>query len=201
MDRRDCCASLHGLDARQEQTQAGGKRIDIEVRIGPLKIALEAEQGQSAAKRREAISDADKRLKQRNADCAIAVCYPEGITGEEQIPDVRMLWTIRAPNGLVEPEKARWTEANLGELASVVKLAPMQLGESGPGGGWVVSESGQGSWASERKPEARDSAGAGLAPKQEGKSSGRAVRQPMESRRETCHAGDSYRDNVPFAPG
>ena len=121
--------SLYGLDARQEQTQAGGKRIDIEVRIGPVKIALEAEQGQGAAKRREAISDADNRLKQKNADCAIAVCYPEGITGEEQIPDSRMLWTIRAPNGLVEPENARWTEANLGELASVVKLAPMQLGD------------------------------------------------------------------------
>ena len=121
--------SLYGLDARQEQTQAGGKRIDIEVRIGPVKIALEAEQGQSAAKRREAISDADKRLKQRNADCAIAVCYPDGIASEGQIPDSRMLWTIRAPNGLIEPEKARWTEANLGELASVVKLAPMQLGD------------------------------------------------------------------------
>ena len=121
--------SLHGLDARQEQTQAGGKRIDIEVRIGPVKIALEAEQGQSAAKRREAISDADKRLKQRNADCAIAVCYPDGIASEGQISDSRMLWTIRAPDGLIEPENARWTEANLGELASVVKLAPMQLGD------------------------------------------------------------------------
>ena len=31
--------SLYGLDARQEQTQEGGKRIDIEVRIGPVKIA------------------------------------------------------------------------------------------------------------------------------------------------------------------
>lgn len=121
--------SLYGLDARQEQTQAGGKRIDIEVRIGPVKIALEAEQGQGAVKRREAISDADERLKQKNADCAIAVCYPEGVTSEEQITDSRMLWTIRAPNGLVEPGKARWTEANLGELASVVKLAPMQLGD------------------------------------------------------------------------
>lgn len=120
---------LYGLDARQEQTQAGGRRIDIEVRIGPVKIALEAEQGQGAGKRREAISDADARLEQGNADCAIAVCYPEGIVSEGQIPDSRMLWTIRAPNGLVEPEKARWTEGNLSELASVVKLAPMQLGD------------------------------------------------------------------------
>ena len=43
----------YGLDAHQEQKQASGGRIDIEVRIGPVKIALEAEQGQNAAKKRE----------------------------------------------------------------------------------------------------------------------------------------------------
>ena len=63
-----------------------------------MKIALEAEQGQTAAKKREAIGDADNRLKQKNADCAIAVCYPDGISHKAQIPDCRMLWTIRAPN-------------------------------------------------------------------------------------------------------
>ena len=38
-----------GLDARQEQT-LGGRRIDVDIRVGPVKIALEAEQGQSAAR-------------------------------------------------------------------------------------------------------------------------------------------------------
>ena len=89
---------LHGIDAKQEQKQADRRRIDIEVRIGPVKIALEAEQGQTAAKKREAIGDADKRLAQKNADCAIAVCYPDDIFEKHQIPDCRMLWTIRAPN-------------------------------------------------------------------------------------------------------
>ena len=119
---------LHGIDAKQEQKQADRRRIDIEVRIGPVKIALEAEQGQTAAKKREAIGDADKRLAQKNADCAIAVCYPDDIFEKHQIPDCRMLWTIRAPNGKVPHNDATWTEANLGELASVIQFAPMQLG-------------------------------------------------------------------------
>ena len=118
----------HGIDAKQEQRQADRRRIDIEVRIGPVKIALEAEQGQTAAKKREAINDADKRLAQKNADCAIAVCYPDGISHKAQIPDCRMLWTIRAPDTQVPHSDASWTEANLGELASVIQFAPMQLG-------------------------------------------------------------------------
>ncbi len=118
----------YGLDARQEQKQAGGGRIDVAVRIGPVKIAFEAEQGQSAAKKREAIRDADTKLKRKNADCAIAVCYPDGISSEDQIPDSRMLWTIRDPGNLVPATKARWSSADLGELASIIKLAPMQLG-------------------------------------------------------------------------
>ena len=68
----DLLRKNHGIDARQEQRQAGGGWMDVEVHIGPVKIALEAEQGQSAAKKREAIGDADRKLRRRNADCAIA---------------------------------------------------------------------------------------------------------------------------------
>ena len=120
---------VYGLDARQERMQAGGRRIDVEVRVGPVKIALEAEQGQGVAKRREAIGDADARLEQGIVDCAVAVCYPEGIGSEGEIAGCRLAWTIRAPNSLVAAAEARWTEGSLAELASVVKLAPMQLGD------------------------------------------------------------------------
>lgn len=116
-----------GLNARQERMQ-GGKRIDVDIRVGPVKIALEAEQGQTNAKKREAIEDADRRLKQRLAECAIAVCYPEGITEPEQIPQSRMLWTIRAPNISASADESRWDEADLDELVSIIRLAPAQLG-------------------------------------------------------------------------
>ena len=124
----DLLRKNHGIDARQEQRQAGGGWMDVEVHIGPVKIALEAEQGQSAAKKREAIGDADRKLKRRNADCAIAVCYPDGIASQEEIADSRMLWTIRNPNNLVPATRARWSDADLSEMASIIKLAPMQLG-------------------------------------------------------------------------
>lgn len=74
-----------GLNARQERMQ-GGRRIDVEVRVGPVRIALEAEQGQTNAKKREAIADADRRLEQGLAECAIAVCHPEGITEPQYYP-------------------------------------------------------------------------------------------------------------------
>ena len=124
----DLLRKNHGIDARQEQRQAGGGWMDVEVHIGPVKIALEAEQGQSAAKKREAIGDADRKLKRRNADCAIAVCYPSGIASQEAIADSRMLWTIRNPSNLVPAASARWSDADLSEMASIIKLAPMQLG-------------------------------------------------------------------------
>ena len=84
-----------GLDARQEQAQ-GGRRIDVDIRVGPVKIALEAEQGQTAAKKSEAIGDADSRMAQKLADCAIAVCYPDGIRARADIARADLLWTIRA---------------------------------------------------------------------------------------------------------
>ena len=46
-----------GLNARQERKQANRKRIDVEIHVGNVKIALEAEQGQSSTKQREAIAD------------------------------------------------------------------------------------------------------------------------------------------------
>ena len=101
-----------GLTAQQERILRG-RRIDVDIRVGPVKIALEAEQGQTKAKRREAIQDADRRLEQRLAECAIAVCYPSGITAPDEIPNSRMLWTIRAPNMQVPAGEVRWREADL----------------------------------------------------------------------------------------
>ena len=143
----------YGLDAHQEQNQASGGRIDIEVRIGPVKIALEAEQGQNAAKTLEAIGDADSRLKRKDADCAIAICYPDGISGKAQLLDSRMLWTIRAPNNLVPASDANWSDAGMGELASIVKLAPMQVGDPDLGRQSSVRASGRRGGQAWRVPE------------------------------------------------
>ena len=117
-----------GLNARQERKQANRKRLDVEIHVGNVKIALEAEQGQSSTKQREAIADADRRLHQGNADCAIAVCYPDGITAPYLLEQSRVLWAIRAPNHRAPVNEVRWADADLDELVSVIRLAPMQLG-------------------------------------------------------------------------
>ena len=111
------------LGARPEVSHPGNRRIDVEVRIGPARIAVEAEHGQSSAKLREAIKDADARLQQGLADCAVAVCYPDDTTSES-LPAAELLWTIRAG----DTEETAWTSGNLDQLTSVIRLAPAQLG-------------------------------------------------------------------------
>ena len=119
-----------GIDARQEKKQAKGKgkRVDVEIRLGTVKIALEAKQGQRPSNRRDAIQSADGRFKEANADCAIALCYPEGVTTKEELLDAEMLWTIRNPENLTPPGTAAWATSDVGNLAPAIRQAPMQLG-------------------------------------------------------------------------
>ena len=114
-----------GLDAKPEVIHPGNRRIDVEVRVGPARIAVEAEHGQSRAKQREAIGDADARLEQNLADVAIAVCYPDDTTSES-LPAAELLWTIRDGDG--GEGAVTWTSGNLDQLTSVIRLAPAQLG-------------------------------------------------------------------------
>ena len=117
----------YGLDARPESMHPGNRRIDVEVRIRPLVIALEAEHGQSPAKKASAIVDADARLKQKLAQCAIAVCYPDNTT-EDSLPTARLLWTVRDP-AAPTPAAAEWSFGTIDQLVSVIRLAPAQLGD------------------------------------------------------------------------
>lgn len=112
-----------GLNARPEVMHTGIGRIDVEVRIGPAIIAVEAEHGQTAAKRNEAIGDADRRLEQKLAHCAVAVCYPDN-TDQESLPDAQFLWAVR--DGI--SDTTNWTAGSLDQLISVIRLTPAQLG-------------------------------------------------------------------------
>ena len=115
----------YGLTARAEQIQPGNRRIDVEVRIGPVVVALEAEHGQSPNKQASAIRDADARLQQGLAQCALAVCYPDNTT-EESLPTARLLWSVREPS-LAAP--STWHDGDVEQLATVLRLLPAQLGD------------------------------------------------------------------------
>ena len=112
-----------GLDARPEVIHPGNRRIDVEVHIGPALIAVEAEHGQSAGKRADAIRDAEARLEQGLAQCAVAVCYPDGTT-EGSLADTPVIWTVRDGGG----SAPNWVEGSIERLAAVIRLAPAQLG-------------------------------------------------------------------------
>ena len=115
----------YDLTARAEQIQPGNRRIDVEVRIGPVVVALEAEHGQSPNKQASAIRDADARLQQGLAQCALAICYPDNTT-EESLPTARLLWSVREPS-LATP--STWHDGDVEQLATVLRLLPAQLGD------------------------------------------------------------------------
>ena len=119
-----------GMTVRAEATRnvpnrAHGRtaRIDIEAKIGPAIVAVEAEHGQSSAKRRLAIEDADRRIDQGVAHCAVAVCYPDD-SDEFTLPTSELSWAVRENVGAVE----HWVSGSLEQLASVIRLTPAQLG-------------------------------------------------------------------------
>ncbi len=114
----------YGLSARPEVIHPGNRRIDVEVRIGPAVIAVEAEHGPRRAKQVAAIGDADARLEQGLAQCAVAVCYPDDTT-EESLPAAQLQWTVRDGSGAA----ASWTTGDVEQLASVIRLTPAQLGD------------------------------------------------------------------------
>ena len=107
----------------QAEAKRSTRRLDVEVRIGPATIAVEAEHGQSSTKKASAIRDANARLTQELAQCSIALCYPDNTT-PDSLPNAQLLWDVR-DNPDKEPE---WSPGNLDELAAVLRLAPMQLG-------------------------------------------------------------------------
>ena len=117
-----------GIDARQEKKQAKGKRVDVDIRLGTVKISIEAKQGQRPSNRRDAINSADGRFKEANADCAIALCYPEGIHEKEEIGHALMTWAIRNPETLAPSASVKWTSGTIDDLVPAIKQAPMQLG-------------------------------------------------------------------------
>ena len=114
-----------GLDASPEVIYPGN-RIDVEVRIGQpeAKVALEAEHGQSRAKQREAIKDADSRLKANLVDCSVAICYPNNTT-RESLPTATFEWTVRDSIGASE----NWQSGDIDQLVAVIRRLPDQLGE------------------------------------------------------------------------
>ncbi len=118
-----------GLDARAESGQGGGKRLDVEVALDGLKIALEAEQGVSKAKKASAIKDADSRLRDDLVDCAVAICYPPDLRSAAELAECQLLHTLRTHKERPPANKTGWKTDGLAQLVSVIRKIPDQLGD------------------------------------------------------------------------
>ena len=120
----------NGLDAKPEAQRVApdGRpgprgRIDIQVRIGPAVVAIEAKQGQGAEDLRAAVEAADERVGRGYADCGVALCYPDDST-EASLPDAEFVWSVRGG----AQQETRRDRGNLEQLTSVIRLTPAQLG-------------------------------------------------------------------------
>lgn len=103
-----------GRLARSEHVQPGSRRrLDVEVTIGKLVIALEAETDSVAG----ALDDADARMSQAAAgeircDAAVAVNYPSGLMVESFDQDTIFGWAVW-------PSRS-FESGNVGRLAAVL---------------------------------------------------------------------------------
>ena len=113
-----------GLNCRPEVIHPGGDRVDVEVRIGNIVVAVEAKHGTNPAQRNEAVNQCDDRIEKGLAQCAVAVCYTNDTT-EESLLHSQVSWTVRDGNNT----SAEWTSGDIDQLVSAIRLTPAQLGD------------------------------------------------------------------------
>ena len=118
-----------GLDAKPESATVGGKRLDVELNVAGMTIALEAEQGEEPTKRASALKDADGRLRDGLVDCAVAICYPKGLLTAEDLASCQLLHSLRSYKSRPPARQTQWTRSDIPQLAGVIRRIPDQLGD------------------------------------------------------------------------
>ena len=101
-----------------------GKRMDVVADVDGLRVVLEAETG--FRRKKQAIKDADARLKQGLTTIVFALCYPDGVT-TESLADATLTWTLRTKVGA---PAASWSEGGVPQLAHAVRQAPNSLADA-----------------------------------------------------------------------
>ena len=101
-----------GLDAEAE-VLAEGERIDVLVKVGGVRVAVEAKIGN----RRAALADAEERLDQDLADAAVAVSYPV-------LERPREMTRLDAA-----PAFGKWRETDAEGLARLVRVVAGEAGD------------------------------------------------------------------------
>ena len=117
-----------GIDAEAEVIQPDKSRIDVRCHIPPHTIAIEAEHGYSDAKMREAIRDADDKLKRQVCDVAIALVYPDDYRTRRDLENGEVKVSVRAPGRQPKAAQTKWRQIKVTDLAGYVRQVPNELG-------------------------------------------------------------------------
>lgn len=121
-----------GIPAQAERREKR-KKMDVVTEVDGLRVVLEAETG--FKKKRQAIKDADARLKQGLTNLVFAVCYPDSATVAE-LARATVAWTLRtrAEGGAEAREgdaaSARWSDGGIGALAEAIRQAPGEISDA-----------------------------------------------------------------------
>ena len=114
--------------AAETLVRHGNSETDIECRIGDHIVALEAEHGESNAKKAEAIKDADTKLARQVCDAAIALVYPENYRTRRDLETGRVQAHVRVAGKQPKAAETTWTTLQVDSLADYVRQAPNELG-------------------------------------------------------------------------
>lgn len=114
--------------AAESLVRHGQSETDIECRIGDHIVAIEAEHGESNAKKAEAIKDADTKLSRQVCDAAIALVYPEDYQTRRELEAGSVQAHVRVPGKQPKPAETTWTTLQVDSLADYVRQAPNELG-------------------------------------------------------------------------
>lgn len=119
----------HGLNARGEVRLSGkGKgQADVLIRLPPHRVIIEAKSGQTAAKKREALSQCRDRLENNHCQASIAVCYPLG-ANEDSLPTDALTYSMIDADGI--RGATEWASGTPESLAAYIRRAPAQLGNA-----------------------------------------------------------------------
>ncbi len=111
--------SEHGLSAQAER-RIGKKKIDVEVRLDGLTVMLEAE----ADNQKQAIKEAEGRLRDGLTSIVFAINYTAGLTVDSFGQGTRLDWSLRTEAARLLKQPIAWSSGDVGELAAAINQAP-----------------------------------------------------------------------------
>ena len=117
-----------GIDSQAEEPNADGSKTDIRCTVGDSIVAVEAEHGETSAKKKSANADADNKLARQVCDVAVALVYPAKCNTRGDLLNSDLLVNVRTPSFQPDPKQTKWTAVKGSAMAEFIRQAPNEIG-------------------------------------------------------------------------